>query len=660
MVYLAADNNLRDFGVFSLQQMKAVSDDNINVLAEFDTGPMYESKRFHFKGGDPYTSINDDLVQTFRPANAADPDNLVDFIRWGAEHYPAHHYFVIVWGHGAGVDDAFPRANDNTFVPRHTLLSLTKGILDVPMKGILDVPMKGILEVPMKGILEVPMKGILEVPMKGALETPLKDAIGKALSSALQQGVAHALDEQVLGAVSHGLDRLQGTTLTAGQFHNLNRLKAKLLPALHEVVLNKLQRGTLSSFRQSVTDVVTGTVVDALGSIFNLQKKVLAGLSDSDGNRLEETVGEICGIVERDLLYFLERRVSAAMQATAAIADTAQKSLAFVDHPAGYLSNLDLRNALAKASKLIEGKIDIFGMDACNMNMVEIGYELRDSVRFMVASQDHIPDASWPYDRILSRLVKSPGMKPRDLARIAATACVTGYQDCIDTSVTMSVLDLQSVHKVAAAVKKLADRLILAMGNPDLRPLIDAARRQTRSFGLSEFADFCDFCACLESVLKRAGVESHLRTDAKAATVAFAELIAENQFSSSEQNCNGTSICFPQFDSQRAEHLRDLVGEYEKLDFARDTGWDKLIAKFLSYQEQEVNAALALLSSPSLHPPDQRPPHAATPAGPRPNPGAPGQHIPSHAGDGHSGNGHAGNGHSGNGHGTHGQTGRNL
>ena len=144
-------------------------------------------------------------------------------------------------------------------------------------------------------------------------------------------------------------------------------------------------------------------------------------------------------------------------------------------------------------------------------------------------------------------------------------------------------------------------------------------------------------------------------SSAKAAVAALAELIAENQFSSSEQNCTGTSICFPQFDSQRAEHLADLVGEYEKLDFARDTGWDKLIAMFLSYQEQEVNAALALLSSPSLHPPDQRPP-----AGPRPNLGGPGRRPPIHDDDGPSGNSHTGNGHAGNGHGTHGPAGRNI
>jgi len=665
MVYLAADNNLKDFGVFSLQQMKAAANENINVLAEFDTGPAYESKRFHFKGEDPYASINDDLVQIFRPANSADPDNLVDFIRWGAAHYPAHHYFVIVWGHGAGVDDAFPRANDATFVSRHNLLSLTKGTLDVPMKGTLDVPMKGTLDVPMKGTLDVPMKGTLDVPMKGtldvpmkgALESPMKDAIGKALSSALQQGVAHALDEEVLGAVSRGLDGLDGAPLTAGQSHNLNQLKAKLLPALHEVVLNRLQRGTLASLRQSVTDVVTNTVLDALGSILELQKKVLAGLSGLDSTRMEAMVGEICGTVERDLFYFLENRISGAVQATAALADTAQKSLAFVDHPAGYLSNLDLRNALAKASALIGGKIDVFGMDACNMNMAEIGYELRDSVSFMVASQDHIPDASWPYDRILSRLVKSPKMKPRDLARVAAIECVTGYQDCIDTSVTMSVLDLKPARKVAAAVKKLADRLITAMKNPDLRPLIDAARRQTRSFGLNEFADFCDFCACLESVLKRAGVEPHTQAAAKAAVAPFAEFIAENRFSSGEQNCNGTSVCFPQFDLQRAEHLIDMVGEYEKLDFARDTGWHKLIAKFLEYQRQQAQVALALVTPPPVCSQETHRAAGAAPAHPRSGLESPLQRTHSPAGSAHE---HAGNGHPGNGHSTHGHQGRNI
>lgn len=138
MVYLAADNNLFTFGVDSLRQMKVAAGQDVNILAEFDTGPMNQAKRYFFDGREPIGSIEDNVVDTFGPTDTTDPQNLTNFVEWGAKNYPADHYLVTIWGHGGGIDNGFPRQPDNSFVLRHPLLSVFKGTPDDNPKGTPD------------------------------------------------------------------------------------------------------------------------------------------------------------------------------------------------------------------------------------------------------------------------------------------------------------------------------------------------------------------------------------------------------------------------------------------------------------------------------------------------------------------------------------------
>ena|SRR5205823_6784962 len=60
-----------------------------------------------------------------------------------------------------------------------------------------------------------------------------------------------------------------------------------------------------------------------------------------------------------------------------------------------YLTPSELKTAL-KDTNLVnaEHKLDIIGLDACSMSMVEVASELGDCAEFMVASQEDVPDTS--------------------------------------------------------------------------------------------------------------------------------------------------------------------------------------------------------------------------------------------------------------------------
>jgi len=621
LVYIAADNNLRNFGVDSLKQMKAVSRDCINVVAEFDTGPMKPARRYLFDGGTPFGSIEQNLIDTHGPTNAADPENLAAFLQWGADRFPADHYFVIIWGHGAGIDD-FPRTLDPSFVPRHQ--SFAKGAPDIPMKGALDIPMKGVLDIPMKGTLDVPMKGTLDVPMKGTLDVPMKGILGapmtgvldapmngvlntpmqgvadalqkgddqlhEALLTVVRTGVLHALGEDVLDALARqGLAIPNARQLSDSQLRALKAFKEHLLKELDNAVLAQLKNGALASLRLRLAEVLGNGIAGCLqiGNILELQKMVLRGLSGSDASGLIERLPRM--LAEGMETGIIEALRLGASNNPAAHAPAPGKSVAFSDHPASHISNLGLKDALRRASKHM-GRIDILGLDACNMNMVEIGYEVRDSVRFMVASQDNVPNGSWLYDRLLAQLVQSPDILPADLAGLTASTYVRGYQDYVSQPVTLSVLDLDAAKTIKPLVRKLATALRKTIADRAGRKAIMNARQQTRSFGANQFVDLIHFC----QLLTGASGSPAAAMAASQFIATFKSLIACNQTSAGESNCNGTSIYFPQHNPQDAEHEIRLGRLYNSLQFAKDTGWGEFVSGLLNHQQEEMMAAVAL------------------------------------------------------------------
>jgi hypothetical protein len=104
MVYLAGDNNLDGAGTVDLKEMKSVgSTDAINIIAQFDReGNKGESKRYFLRKG---RTLDADAVTNLGETNTGDPKVLEEFITWGVSAYPAEHYLVVIWNHGAGWDD---------------------------------------------------------------------------------------------------------------------------------------------------------------------------------------------------------------------------------------------------------------------------------------------------------------------------------------------------------------------------------------------------------------------------------------------------------------------------------------------------------------------------------------------------------------------------
>ncbi len=145
-------------------------------------------------------------------------------------------------------------------------------------------------------------------------------------------------------------------------------------------------------------------------------------------------------------------------------------------------------------------KFDIIGMDACNMSMIEDVYELRECADFLIASEEEIPDASWPYEQLLPIFRKHKD-DTIAICRSVAREYKRAYQDYISNEstglkkVTLSCLQLAHISNVIEPLNELAQALLAAVKrDTNTRHAVFSARDKAKSFVAGLFVDAFGFC----------------------------------------------------------------------------------------------------------------------------------------------------------------------
>ena len=164
-----------------------------------------------------------------------------------------------------------------------------------------------------------------------------------------------------------------------------------------------------------------------------------------------------------------------------------------------YLAPKNLKKALQDAKKSI-GTLDMIGIDACSMSLVELAIELSDCGDFLIASQEDVPDASFPYDQFLLKLQGYDRNDVEGISTAIPRLYAQAYQDYVIThgtgmkEITLTSLRLKNVTTVTEPLSKLAKALLSSASDPVIQRTILAARKASRDFALGLFVDLRDFC----------------------------------------------------------------------------------------------------------------------------------------------------------------------
>lgn len=103
LVYINGHNNLDPFGQADINEMEEVgSTEQVNVVVQWASLTNKTTKRLLVEKDTNKNQVTSPIVQDLPTVDMGDYKNLVDFIRWGHENYPARHYFVVVRNHGTG------------------------------------------------------------------------------------------------------------------------------------------------------------------------------------------------------------------------------------------------------------------------------------------------------------------------------------------------------------------------------------------------------------------------------------------------------------------------------------------------------------------------------------------------------------------------------
>jgi methionine-rich copper-binding protein CopC len=115
-VYMAADNNLEQFAIRDLNEMESVIlPSNVNVVTMVDRIGGYDNSNGDWtntRQGSIIHDNNSNTVSSFSSfsslgeLNTGNPQTLTNFINWGASHYVANHYALVIWDHGGGLSGA--------------------------------------------------------------------------------------------------------------------------------------------------------------------------------------------------------------------------------------------------------------------------------------------------------------------------------------------------------------------------------------------------------------------------------------------------------------------------------------------------------------------------------------------------------------------------
>lgn len=225
-----------------------------------------------------------------------------------------------------------------------------------------------------------------------------------------------------------------------------------------------------------------------------------------------------------------------------------------------------LKSALSQVGR----KIDLLGMDACLMAMMEVAYQVKDYADYLVGSEESEPAYGWPYDTILTELVSNPNMGPSTLASIIVNKYSVYYSS--SRKVTQSAIDLSKIVDLKNACDSLA--LTLKNNMNTYKTQIQQAVSNTQAYGDLDFRDLYHFAQNIYNNIS----DTTIRNLATNVMNKVSSAVISEWHSSDLANSNGISIWLP----PSSLYYNYYFSNYQPLDFAISTQWDEFLGALYS------------------------------------------------------------------------------
>ena len=245
-----------------------------------------------------------------------------------------------------------------------------------------------------------------------------------------------------------------------------------------------------------------------------------------------------------------------------------------------YMNNQQLSNALSTIKEKILGKkIDVIGMDACFMSMLEVGYQIKDYANILVSAQNSEPGRGWYYGGIAGALSANPAQSPEQLSTTIVNQLEELYGGLVNFY-TQSAINLNAIDPIVENLDSILTKFSQCKKlNPDKTfQACRLAHTLSTKFDFQAYIDLHSFYWQLIgafSTQKRSIIKNPIRSSYEAIVKTLCADLAQgmeliesaviaNVTGSKVKQARGLSIYFP---------LNNIHQSYLKTDFAQQSKW---------------------------------------------------------------------------------------
>ncbi|MEA2071384.1 MAG: clostripain-related cysteine peptidase [Asgard group archaeon] len=248
-----------------------------------------------------------------------------------------------------------------------------------------------------------------------------------------------------------------------------------------------------------------------------------------------------------------------------------------------FLTMDEMQKAIEDSEAGYGEKLDIISHDACLMNVMEVGFELRNLADYFVASEDSVPNDGYNYKTLMEDLCANPTWTGLELAE----AMIASYEETNTYNVytTLAALDLSvfstCLNQINNFAQNLTNVILDGQGNS-----INRAFQDTYDFYDFYFIDFRQFISHILSNTTLMSLYPGLNIAAIDVENKINELIVANySHSSYDVSLAGVSIFMPVNNSINQPYIRNYISSSDRflhMDWQAYTKWDEFLNIFYS------------------------------------------------------------------------------
>lgn len=247
------------------------------------------------------------------------------------------------------------------------------------------------------------------------------------------------------------------------------------------------------------------------------------------------------------------------------------------DYSSGYgasntMAIVDMANAIKKFENESKKKIDIIQFDACDMQMIEVAYQLKNLTEYVVGSETEIPGSGSDYKSIAEYLTSATVFNSDSFASFLVDSFFK-FQQNSNIEFSYAALKTSQLDAFISRFNELCQ-------NADI--LLGIASNQIKNIrnGMictdDSYPEFVDMKQILDMF-------NTLGLDLKDVNILYNNLVP---YFNATTNLNGKvwglGINFPHTVKEK-EYYSKKDSEYQFLDFYIDSYWDEFLIEFWKY-----------------------------------------------------------------------------